>query len=173
LKEASVLLLDAWRVLEQHKGDASIVVKSRGYIWGKTQTLAHHKTDPRNQKHSFVPKNNKHQTSVIMSEYEQVQQTDDIEKPPVIAERVKPILGEAQEEREDIDDWNKAKCVGCVGATAGCLTGGFWLSLAVCATGCLYCAKQQEGTAGDGAVARAWRLWKLCYQGPRSHGKIC
>jgi hypothetical protein len=124
---------------------------SRGCILGKTQTLAHNKTDPRNQKQIFVPKNNQHQTSVIMSsKYEQVHQVDDIEEPPVIVEMVKP-MGEAQQER-NIDDWNKAKCAGCVGATAGCLTGGFWLSL-VCATGCLYCAKQ-EGTAG-GDVARA------------------
>jgi hypothetical protein len=88
-----------------------------------------------------------------MSQYEQVKQADDIEEPPVIVSMVKP-MGEAQQERNSIDDWNKqeVKYAGCVGATAGCLAGGFCLSLA-CATGCIYCAKQ-EGTAG-GAVARA------------------
>jgi hypothetical protein len=68
-----------------------------------------------------------------MSTYEQVQQTDDNDKPPVIVERVKP-MGEAEQERY-IDHWNKAKRAGCVVATAGCLTGRFRLSLAVCATG--------------------------------------
>jgi hypothetical protein len=85
-----------------------------------------------------------------MSKYEQVKQSEDIEDPTVIMEMVKP-MGKAQQER-NIDDWNKAKCASCVGATAGCLTGGIWLAL-VCATGCLYCAKQ-EGTEG-GDVARA------------------
>jgi hypothetical protein len=87
----------------------------------------------------------------MSTKYEQVKQSDDIEEPPVIVEMVKP-MGKAQQERNIDDHWNKVKCAGCVGATVGCLTGGVWLSL-VCATGCLYCAKQ-EGTAG-GDVARA------------------
>jgi hypothetical protein len=123
-------------------------------------------TNSRKSTFIFVPKHNKHPTSVIMSKYEQVQQVDDIEEPPVIVEMVKPTtttntttttnsMGEEaqQQERTMNEDWNQqAKCAGCVGATAGCMTGGFCWSL-VCATACLYCAKQ-EGTAG-GAAARA------------------
>ena len=84
--------------------------------------------------------------------YDPVKQSDDLEDPPVIVEVVKPMeaLHEENISGED-DDWNRAKCAGVVGGIAGCLTGGFWLSV-ICTTGCIYAAKQ-EGTAGD--IARA------------------
>jgi hypothetical protein len=134
---------DQWTINGKSMVDQRPIIKSSMHF-GENTNLGY-------QKRIFVPKNNKHQTSIIMSKYEQVHQADDIEEPLVIVERVKH-MGEAQQQERNLGDWNKAKCAGCVGATARCLTGGFWLSL-VCATGCLYCAKQ-EGTAG-GDVARA------------------
>lgn len=80
--------------------------------------------------------------------YNPVEQSDDLDDPPVIVELVKPLN---QNNSPEEDDWNKAKCAGVVGGLAGCFTGGFWLSV-VCATGCIYAAKQ-EGTTSD--IARA------------------
>jgi hypothetical protein len=86
------------------------------------------------------------------SSYIPVKQSDDLESPPVIDEVVEPMeVVVHQENNHEEDDWSQAKCAGVVGGVAGCLTGGFWLSL-VCATGCIYAAKR-EGTAGD--IARA------------------
>lgn len=75
--------------------------------------------------------------------YEQVQQVDTLEDTPVLVEAV-PRLEEVVSQHAD---HNEAKYAGCMGATAGCLTGGWCLAL-VCCTGCVYCAKQ-EGTMGD------------------------
>jgi hypothetical protein len=90
--------------------------------------------------------------------YVPVKQIDDLEDPPVIV--VNPLLEMLHQEhaeqqaqaQEDDTTWNQAKCAGCVGACAGCLTGGCWLSL-VCGTGCVYAVKQHDGTIGD--LARA------------------
>jgi hypothetical protein len=86
------------------------------------------------------------------SSYISVRQSDDLEDPPVIDEVVKSMEVVHQENNQEEDDWNRAKCAGVVGGVAGCLTGGCWLSL-VCATGCIYVAKR-EGTTGD--IARAF-----------------
>jgi hypothetical protein len=49
LKEARVLLLDDWLLLEQPKGDASIVVASWMHFWGKHNHWRTKPIHPRNQ----------------------------------------------------------------------------------------------------------------------------
>jgi hypothetical protein len=84
--------------------------------------------------------------------YVPVKQIDDLEDPPVIVVNPLEVVHQEHAEQQAQDLWNQAKCAGCVGACAGCLTGGFWLSL-VCGTGCVYAAKQHDGKIGD--LARA------------------
>ena len=78
--------------------------------------------------------------------YEQVQQVDTLEDTPVLVEAV-PRIEDVVSDHADQNESTQAKYAGCMGATAGCLTGGWCLAL-VCCTGCVYCAKQ-EGTVGD------------------------
>ena len=88
--------------------------------------------------------------------YNPVNQSDHddfLEDPPVIVEVINPIEVNVRDEgaAADVDhSWNQAECAGCVGAVTGCLTGGLCLSV-LCASGCIYSAKQyEEGTvAGD------------------------
>jgi hypothetical protein len=85
--------------------------------------------------------------------YVPVKQIDDVEDPPVIVVNpLEEVMHQEHAEQQAQDVWNQAKCAGCVGACAGCLTGGFWLSL-VCGTGCVYAVRQHNGTIGD--LARA------------------
>ena len=49
--------------------------------------------------------------------------------------------------------WNVTRCAGCMGATAGCFTQGFCVSVLL-GVGCIYCASVNEGVGGD--IARAF-----------------
>jgi hypothetical protein len=83
--------------------------------------------------------------------YVPVKQIDDLEDGVIVVNPLEVVHQEHAEQQAQ-HTWNQAKCAGCVGACAGCLTGGCWLSL-VCGTGCVYAAKQHDGTIGD--LARA------------------
>jgi hypothetical protein len=94
--------------------------------------------------------------------YNPVQQSegilyDDVEAPPTLTqEDVKPIEDLVVDTvGSDIEgeDWNdEATCAGVVGGAAGLVVGGVWLSL-VCATGCMFVAKEERGRMGDAARA--------------------
>jgi hypothetical protein len=104
---------------------------------------------------SFSTRSNNNNNTANMKDstsYVPVKQIDDPEDPPVIVVNPLEVVHQEHAEQQAQDVWNQAKCAGCVGACAGCLTGGFWLSLA-CGTGCVYAAKQHDGTIGD--LARA------------------
>jgi hypothetical protein len=84
--------------------------------------------------------------------YVPVKQIDDLEDPPVIVVNPLEVVHQEHTEQQAQDTWNQAKCAGCFGACAKCLTGGCWLSL-VCGTGGVYATKQHNGTIGDLAGA--------------------
>jgi hypothetical protein len=87
--------------------------------------------------------------------YVPVKQIDDLEDSVIVVNPLEVVVHQdqhAEQQEAQEDAWNQAKCAGCVGACAGCVTGGLWLSL-VCGTGCVYAAKQHDGTIGD--LARA------------------
>jgi hypothetical protein len=81
---------------------------------------------------------------------------DDEALPALNQEDVKPIEDLAVVAvGSDIEgeDWNdEATCAGVVGGAAGLVVGGVWLSL-VCATGCMFVAKEERGRMGDAARA--------------------
>jgi hypothetical protein len=87
---------------------------------------------------------------------EAVLDDDDEALPALNQEDVKPIedlvLVAVGSDIEG-EDWNdEATCAGVVGGAAGLVVGGVWLSL-VCATGCMFVAKEERGRMGDAARA--------------------
>lgn len=81
--------------------------------------------------------------------YEAVQQVEELDDAPILVEAIPPMEQVVSENNEH-SETDQVKCAGCMGATAGCLTGGWCIAL-VCCTGCIYCAKQ-EGVAGEVAL---------------------